>query len=199
MAIWNTGIKNPNWKGGRSIASNGYVLIRVGVQHHLADIRGYAYEHRLVAEKKIGRRLRRGELVHHIDGGRSNNHPRNLEVLSSIAHHFVEHRGKNSKAKRMPGERNVKVCCACDCGKKFTRYDAHNRERRFISGHNPSPAPTRSAIMRILNRRGPMSRLVIAREMRKPIRTVAVVLSRLKRMGEIHNEEHGIWSIKIKS
>lgn len=43
-----------NWKGGRSIASNGYMLVRVGLSHHLADVRGYAYEHRLVAEQKIG-------------------------------------------------------------------------------------------------------------------------------------------------
>lgn len=50
---------NPNWKGGRSIASNGYVLIKVGTGHHLADVRGYAYEHRLVAERKLGRRLLR--------------------------------------------------------------------------------------------------------------------------------------------
>lgn len=43
------------WKGGRSIASNGYVLVRVGKKHHLADVRGYAYEHRIVAEQKLGR------------------------------------------------------------------------------------------------------------------------------------------------
>src|SRR4051812_41815968 len=45
---------NPNWRGGRSIASNGYIIVRVGVGHHLADVRGYAYEHRLVAEQKLG-------------------------------------------------------------------------------------------------------------------------------------------------
>lgn len=61
------GATNSQWKGGRVIASNGYVLIRVGTDHHLADVRGYAYEHRLVAEKKMGRRLRKGEQVHHLD------------------------------------------------------------------------------------------------------------------------------------
>jgi hypothetical protein len=49
----NFGPKNGFWKGGKSIASNGYMLIRVGVNHHLSDVRGYAYEHRLVAEQKI--------------------------------------------------------------------------------------------------------------------------------------------------
>jgi hypothetical protein len=33
---------NSNWKGGRLIASNGYVLVRVGIGHHLADVRGAA-------------------------------------------------------------------------------------------------------------------------------------------------------------
>lgn len=54
-----SGTDNPMWKGGRSVASNGYVLIRVGVEHHLADVRGYAYEHRVVAEQKIKRALKK--------------------------------------------------------------------------------------------------------------------------------------------
>lgn len=87
-----TGPDNGFWKGGRSVASNGYVLIRVGKGHHLADVRGYAYEHRLVAEEKLGRRLAPKELVHHIDGNKQNNHPSNLEVEPSHAHHRKEHR-----------------------------------------------------------------------------------------------------------
>lgn len=43
----------------------GYVLVYVGKKHHLADVRGYAYQHRLEAEKQLGRRLRKGEEVHH--------------------------------------------------------------------------------------------------------------------------------------
>ena len=36
------GATNSQWKGGRIIASNGYVMLRVGTDHHLADVRGYA-------------------------------------------------------------------------------------------------------------------------------------------------------------
>jgi hypothetical protein len=57
--------KNPNWRGGKHIAPNGYVKVYVGTAHHLADGKGYAYEHRLVAEEKLGRLLLPGEIVHH--------------------------------------------------------------------------------------------------------------------------------------
>ena len=126
--------RNPNWKGGRSIASNGYVLIKVGTGHHLADIRGYAYEHRLAAESKLGRRLLAGEQVHHIDENRQNNDPSNLEVVT-IAEHRVHHRAVGVN-RRMPGEPNPTIACECGCGGVFTKFDACGRPRRFITGHN---------------------------------------------------------------
>lgn len=135
MARWNIGKKNGMWKGGRSRASSGYILIRVGADHHLADTRGYAYEHRLVAEKKIGRRLRPGELVHHIDGNKENNDPENLDVMKSRADHRREHR-KSDSCLRIPGQPNPLVSCACGCGRKLSRYDSFSRPRRYISGHN---------------------------------------------------------------
>lgn len=50
-----------NWQGGTT-TDQGYMLIYVGKHHHLADVRGYAYEHRLVAEQMLGRRLEPGAL-----------------------------------------------------------------------------------------------------------------------------------------
>ena len=41
------------------------------------------HEHRLVAEEKLGRPLRKEEVVHHIDGDYKNNDPNNLMVLPS--------------------------------------------------------------------------------------------------------------------
>jgi hypothetical protein len=43
--------------------------------------------HRQVAESKIGRPLAEGEVVHHIDGNKLNNHPDNIAVLESQAVH----------------------------------------------------------------------------------------------------------------
>ena len=42
--------------------------------------------HRKVAEEKIGRKLKSGEEVHHIDGNHFNNDPDNLIVLSKSDH-----------------------------------------------------------------------------------------------------------------
>jgi hypothetical protein len=39
-------------------------------------------------EKKIGRRLRDGEVVHHVDGDTANNDPSNLELFSSHSEHM---------------------------------------------------------------------------------------------------------------
>lgn len=129
------GPKNPNWKGGRSIASNGYVLVRVGTEHHLADVRGYAYEHRVIAEQKLGHRLRRGEVIHHLNGDKTDNRPENLKVEPSNAHHRRDHRTKDSGL-REPGATNPTITCACGCGARFSKFDSSNRPRRYVTGHN---------------------------------------------------------------
>lgn len=136
MGTVHPGDRNPNWRGGRVLASNGYVLIRVGKDHHLADVRGYAYEHRLVAEQKLGRRLVEGEIVHHIDHDKTNNAPENLEVVADVAAHRLEHRGPDGDRLRMPNEPNRMIFCGCGCGEEFPMFDGSGRPRRFVTGHN---------------------------------------------------------------
>lgn len=131
-----TGEQNSNWRGGRLIASNGYVLIRVGVGYPGADVRGYIYEHTLVAQKKLGRSLIKGEMVHHIDHNPLNNSSDNLEITTHREHRF-KHRKPESKLQLLD-EPNILIQCECGCGDSFMKFDAWRRPRRFVSGHNRS-------------------------------------------------------------
>lgn len=44
------------------------------------------HQHRVVAEKMLGRKLKRGEVVHHIDHNKKNNDPSNLQVMTQGEH-----------------------------------------------------------------------------------------------------------------
>lgn len=69
----------------------GYVLIKVD-NHPCADSKGYVREHRLVMEEKLGRYLRPGEVVHHINHIKNDNRIENL-LLCSDEEHKKEHTG----------------------------------------------------------------------------------------------------------
>lgn len=134
----------------RMLATNGYVQVWVGKGHRLADSKGCAYEHRVVAEQKLGRQLRPGEVVHHINEDRTDNRPENLEVFPSHAEHNARHR-KTGFDLRLPGEPNPTIDCGCGCGATFPKYDEEGRPRRYLSGHNPSASPLRDAILSLFD------------------------------------------------
>lgn len=80
------GAKHARWNGGRMRTSQGYIAIAVPEGHHLRQAHGYAYEHQLVAEQMLGRQLRADEVVHHVNGDRSDNRPINLRVETRSEH-----------------------------------------------------------------------------------------------------------------
>lgn len=80
-----------NWKGGRRNANqDGYIYIYCP-DHSEATKEGYVMEHRLVIEKKLGRVLKRTEIVHHRNGIKDDNRLENLELVSSKGEHVRKH------------------------------------------------------------------------------------------------------------
>jgi hypothetical protein len=81
-----SGAGHPEWKGGRIVDKNGYLLV-YAPGHPMA--RGkYALEHRLVMAEKLGRMLTPEEVVHHKDKNKLNNHPDNLELFAKNSDHL---------------------------------------------------------------------------------------------------------------
>lgn len=65
--------------GSRFTMAAGYIKIHMP-EHPGANSDGYVLEHRLVMEHTLGRRLEKGESVHHKNGVRGDNRPDNLEL-----------------------------------------------------------------------------------------------------------------------
>ena len=86
-----------NWKGG-IITPNGYIYIHKP-KHPNATKQGYVCEHRLVMENKIGRYLKRKEVVHHIDQNRLNNKIKNLILVKNQSDHLKFHNHKRTRKK----------------------------------------------------------------------------------------------------
>lgn len=86
------GKNNPNWKGGKYKIKNGYVYVIVDYSHPRATRRSkyssYIPEQYLIMEKKIGRYLKKSEVIHHKDGNKSNNKLSNLKLFGSSGEHI---------------------------------------------------------------------------------------------------------------
>lgn len=79
--------KHMDWKRGVSQRPDEYRMIWMP-DHPYACQNGYIREHRYVMEQHIGRYLLPEEVVHHIDGNRTNNDISNLELFANNPEHI---------------------------------------------------------------------------------------------------------------
>lgn len=63
---------------GKRVQKNGYITISIGNKKY--------YEHRLVMEEYLGRKLKRTEHIHHINGNKTDNRIENLQLVERNAH-----------------------------------------------------------------------------------------------------------------
>ncbi len=83
------GSNNSQWKGG-VFETRGDKYIS-SPNHPNKTKAGYVKESRLIMEKKVGRYLTREEVVHHLDGDKTNNHPDNLHLFKNQSEHRTYH------------------------------------------------------------------------------------------------------------
>jgi len=104
-------------------------------KHHRAWSDGRVYTHILIAEKKLGRELKEGEVVHHIDGNKLNNDPDNLMVFISDADHKSFHAGADAYQNDDGAWYCKREPYACKfCGRKFILASGRKkREHMYCS------------------------------------------------------------------
>lgn len=127
----NSGKNHYRWKGGRKILKGGYIGI------YISNKQSYVPEHRLVMEKHIGRKLKRKEIVHHINHNKQDNRIENLKLYESSGKHISENHINQNRFGRFQ-RRGSKVedvrkgqWAICICKKKF--YVIPSRSTKYCS------------------------------------------------------------------
>jgi len=122
------GKDNPRWKGGTIRKSDGYKLISVDGKQN--------YEHRIVMEKHLKRKLKAGENVHHINGNRTDNRIENLELNGRSEHTIKYHKNKKNTERYKKCLNCNKIFyqmqlkqkfCSHDCGYKYRKMYGYYR------------------------------------------------------------------------
>jgi len=118
-----------------------YVLVKVNGK--------WIPEHRYVMEQKLGRKLERSEMVHHIDEDTLNNDIANLQIVNASEHHRIHNpRRYGNKPKvecgycgtLLPYSLGNLYCSArCKFYDKHRTYTCKNCGKRFIGYKKTKP------------------------------------------------------------
>ena len=90
------GPANHNWSAGLSMSGSGYLQF---TQSPANGAHAGKTMHQVVAEWKYGRKTKKGEHIHHIDGNRLNNSPDNLVIMQAAEHSRLHQLGKKKNVK----------------------------------------------------------------------------------------------------
>lgn len=130
--LWSTPEFRKNWHRSRprkERLSQGNYWRFLKPNHPRADKKGYVYEHILIAENGIQRSLKKGEVVHHINGNGKDNSPSNLVVLSQREH--IQHHNR----KRQSWKKAVEALRKNHPFTKFSKPTARKIRRLYRTGN----------------------------------------------------------------
>lgn len=98
-------------------------------------------------------------------------------------------------SKRSQAHRRQLTLCECGCGEKFSRYDDHGRQRRFISGHNARVLPeSHKRILAVLREHGPLTRGELSNKLVVFADELNQQLYRLRERGLVMSPRWGVWA-----
>ncbi len=86
------------WNTGKLLSTDGYVMVRVGRGHSLADPNGYAFEHLVVWVSAGNERPSTGSVLHHTNHDKTDNRIENLQLLKTSVHN-QHHNGDKKRDK----------------------------------------------------------------------------------------------------
>ncbi len=122
-----SGPGHPDWKGGRIVDKDGYILV-YSPEHSTRKHTRHVLEHRLVMARHLGRELLPSEVVHHRNGNKQDNRIENLEVFETNGEHLkATLRGKPHNVSPEGRERIRAAVRARNASRKASRPDAPPR------------------------------------------------------------------------